>query len=59
MAQLGTNPISIHEDAGLIHGLDQWVKDTAFPYDLWLCHRYGSDPELLWLWCGPAAAVLI
>ena len=22
-------------------------------------HRYGSDPVLLWLWCGPAAAAPI
>ena len=22
-------------------------------------HRCGSDPELLWLWCRPAAAALI
>ena len=27
MTQRLTNPTSIHEDTGLIPGLDQWVKD--------------------------------
>ena len=50
-----TNPINIHENVGLIPGLDQWVKGFSVAMSCSVGHRCGSDPALLWLWCRVAA----
>ena len=49
------NPTGIHEDAGSIARLAQWGWGSGIAVSCSVGHRRGLDPELLWLWCTPAA----
>ena len=59
MAPAVTNLTSIPEDTDSIPGIAHWVKGSGLAMSCGVGLRCGSDPELLWLWCRPAAIVLL
>ena len=53
-----TNPTRNHEVAGSIPASLSGLR-IRHCHELWCQYRHGSVPALLWLWCRPAAVVLI
>ena len=58
MAQRVKNMTSIQEDASLMPGLTQWVKDPSLPWAAAWDADEAPDLALLWLRYSPAAALI-
>ena len=59
VAQWLTNPTRNHEVVGSIPDLTQWVGDPVLPWAMVQVADAAWIPEVLWLWCRPAATAPI
>ena len=59
VAQWKRTQLAHEDESSIIPGLAQGVKDLVLTVSCGVGCGWGSDPELLWLWCRLAAAARI